>query len=280
MPIFDSLSPRTMHRPSYPKEMLWGYDHFLSNPSTMSDPTEYTNKLLDARAELHAALVKAVAETQDVHADSTNPFHKNKYASLSAHLAVVKPIFAKHGLAVLQFPTSSEKSIGVTTTIVHKSGSQIMDTITIPVGDGVKGQDAGSIISYLRRYSLAAIAGIATEDDDAESDRIVRTPSPSAGSGTISTTKFIPNPNATAPTASVNVDFALPVPFGKNKGTALQDLPDSDLDYWANKWEPKPWEKTGKVGPKDLSLKASAQALWASKQGGSTATDSQDEVPF
>ena len=283
MPHFDSLAPATMHRPSYPKEMLWGYDHYLSIPSkpnTMSDTNEYTSKLLDSRAELHAALVKAVAETQDVHADSTNPFHKNKYASLSAHLAVVKPIFAKHGLAVLQFPTSSDKSIGVTTTIIHKSGSQIMDTITIPVGDNVKGQDAGSIISYLRRYSLAAIAGIATEDDDAETDRIVRIGNAPASSGTVPTTKFIPNPNAAAPVASVGVDFTLPVPFGKNKGTALQDLPDNDLDYWANKWEPKPWEKTGKVGSKDLALKASAQALWASKQGGSSEAETQDEVPF
>lgn len=246
----------------------------------MSDNTEYTNKLIENKAELHASLVKAIAETQDVHADSTNPFHKNKYASLSAHLAVVKPIFAKHGLAVLQFPTSSNNSIGVTTTIIHKSGAQIMDSITIPVGENVKGQEAGSIISYLRRYSLAAIAGIATEDDDAETDRIVRIGNAPATSGGISTTKFIPNPNATAPAGSVNVDFTIPVPFGKNKGTALQDLTDNDLDYWANKWEPKPWEKTGKVGPKDLSLKASAQALWASKQGGSPEAETQDEVPF
>jgi hypothetical protein len=38
-----------------------------------------------------------------------------------------------------------------------------------------------------------------------------------------------------------------------------------DLQYWANTWEPKPWEKTGKVNPKDLLLKKSAQALLALK---------------
>ena len=209
--------------------------HIFTESSTMNE-TEYTNTILARGAELNAALVKAIAETQDVHADSTNPFHKNKYASLSAHLSVIKPIFAKHGLAILQFPTSSEKSIGVTTTIIHKSGGQIEDSITIPVGDTVKGQDAGSIISYLRRYALAAVAGIATEDDDAETDRIVRTPAASATSGSISTTKFIPNPNATAPSpvsADAKVDYSIPVPFGKAKGTALSDLSDNDLDYWA-----------------------------------------------
>jgi uncharacterized protein (DUF3820 family) len=80
----------------------------------------------------------------------------------------------------------------------------------------------------------------------------------------------------------VSVDFSLQVPFGKNKGTALEDLPDADLDYWANKWEPKPWEKTGKVGAKDLSLKKSAQALWAMKssESGNSTDDTEDQVPF
>jgi uncharacterized protein (DUF3820 family) len=80
----------------------------------------------------------------------------------------------------------------------------------------------------------------------------------------------------------VSVDFSLAVPFGKNKGTSLQDLPDADLDYWANKWEPKPWEKTGKVGAKDLSLKKSAQALWAMKssESGNSTDEPEDQVPF
>jgi hypothetical protein len=82
-------------------------------------------------------------------------------------------------------------------------------------------------------------------------------------------------------TGSVGIDFELTVPFGNNKGTALSALADKDLDYWANKWEPKPWEKTGKVGAKDQSLKKSAQALWALKQnGGDSEPESTDEVPF
>jgi hypothetical protein len=87
-------------------------------------------------------------------------------------------------------------------------------------------------------------------------------------------------PASSAPAAGVSVDFDLPVPFGKNKGTTLNNLPLADLDYWANKWEPKPWEKTGKVGPKDLSLKKSAQALWAIKERGEEESEPQDEVPF
>ena len=53
---------------------------------------------------LFGALVKAIAETQNVVADAQNPFHKNSYATLGAHLNAIKPIFAKHGLAIIQFP--------------------------------------------------------------------------------------------------------------------------------------------------------------------------------
>lgn len=252
-------------------------DEFMPD-NTMTNNIEY-------RAQLNTALVNAIAETKDVHADSTNPFHKNKYASLGAHLEAIKPIFQKHGLAILQFPTSSEKAIGVNTIIVHTSGASIEESICIPVADNVKGQEAGAIISYLRRYALASVAGVATEDDDAEIDRIARSPSqPSSAikTNSVQTQKFIPNPNASSEITG-EVNFELTVPFGKAKGTSLNNLSLADLDYWANKWEPKPWEKTGKVGAKDLALKSSAQALWVLKNAeqGSGESDSEgDAIPF
>ena len=234
-----------------------------------------------ANIALQQALILAIAETPEVHADSTNPFHKSKYASLNAHLSLVKPIFAKHGLAILQMPIGKSDAVGVSTTIIHKDGGSISTDAYIPCGQGLKAQEAGSIYSYLRRYAIAAVAGIATDDDDAN---VVST----------TTTKFIPtsttvstvklktvNTNASA-SPSGEVDFSLQVPFGKNKGSSLDSLPLNDLDYWANKWEPKPWEKTGKVGSKDLNLKSSAQALWAIKNSGSDANEeeTEDQVPF
>jgi len=249
-------------------------DEFMSNPE-MNNNIEY-------RAKLNSALVKAIAETKDVHADSTNPFHKNKYASLGAHLEAIKPIFAKHGLAVMQFPTSCDKSIGVNTVIIHESGASIEESICIPVGESIKGQEAGAIISYLRRYALASVAGVATEDDDAEINRVAQGGAPALRTNTVQTTKFIPNPNASAEITG-EVNFELTVPFGKAKGTSLNNLPLSDLDYWANKWEPKPWEKTGKVGAKDLALKSSAQALWTLKnsQDAEAQLESEgDAIPF
>jgi hypothetical protein len=223
------------------------------------------NSFENRQAKLCASLVKAIAELEDVQADSTNPFHKNAYASLSAHLKQIKPVFAKHGLAVIQCPVGIDGSIGVRTIVIHEEGGSLEADCTIKADDKMDGQKAGSIISYLRRYSLASVAGIATADDDAETVRVANT----------TTSKFIPNPSV-APSSSGEPDFDLPVPFGKNKGTTLNNLPMGDLEYWANKWEPKPWEKTGKVNPKDLLLKKSAQALLSLK----SSSQPSEEDPY
>ena len=245
--------------------------------------------------ELNAALVAAIAETTDVHADATNPFHRSKYATLGAHLSAIKPIFAKHGLAIVQFPIGYDGAVGVRTTIVHKSGQSIGADFLLnaPVVNkegvtkqGYTAQEAGAVLSYSRRYALASVAGTATEDDDAEIARVAQTPSPAKSS--ISNSNFIPNPNAAEPvaapsqaTASGDIDPSILVPFGRSKGQAIGTLAADDLNYWANVWQPRPFEKTGKVTKKDATLKATALALYAST--GSKAAqqeETMDDVPF
>ncbi|MCH8517487.1 MAG: ERF family protein [Cyclobacteriaceae bacterium] len=120
-------------------------------------------------ANLAPALVAFGSEVTNPHNSVVNTFHKNKYAPLNEILNEVRPLLAKHGLTVSQLPASSGDNIGVTTIVLHTSGEYISDTITMAVGTE-KGksaaQIAGSIITYLRRYSLAAALNIASEDDD------------------------------------------------------------------------------------------------------------------
>lgn len=246
-----------------------------------NESNTYSMTLIKQSNALLKALVDAVAETPEVHADSVNPFHESNYASLNAHLSLVKPIFAKHGLAIIQCPYGNSGGIGITTKIIHREGGSMEFDAFIPVNDGVKAQEAGSIYSYLRRYSIAAVAGIATDDDDANAT-VSSAPAVKSTYKAVTPKKLVATNNATV-TASGDVDFSLPVPFGKAKGTALQDLPLNDLNYWANTWEPKPWEKTGKVGIKDLNLKSSAQALWVLKNSeseGGNDEPSEDAIPF
>ena len=257
MSLFDSLSSYT-----------------YNNPIRMNENTP------EQQVALVKSLIAFIAEAQDIAPDDFNPHFKNKFASLQAHLSYLKPLASKHGLAILQMPVGD----------IDVDGGMIYSNALIPCDKGMQGQHAGSIYSYIRRYSLASIAGISLEDDDAEADRVVKT----APAG-----KFIPNKTyngpkpsevvttyAPAPVASskpvsggiADIDPSIPVPFGNSKGTPIGELPLSDLTYWATKWEPRPYEKTGKVTAKDAKLKATAVALYEMASSGQS--EGQDEVPF
>lgn len=262
----DDLVPNLFH-PTMNNNML--------SPNTPENQTALFN-----------ALIKFVAETKDIHADSVNPFHKSKYASLSKHLSELKGIAAKHGLAIVQFPIGSyDGEVGVRTIIIHTAGGHMFADAVVPVEKGMKGQDAGALYSYIRRYALAACCGVATEDDDQEGDR--QSKSASAPAKTV--TKYIPNPNAEKATLGKGQSSAV-APFGDAKGTPLSALPlrnedkskkCADLNYWANVWEPRPFGDSGKISAKDLSTKSEAQRLWAEANSTEQSpVENNDEVPF
>ena len=117
---------------------------------------------------LSKALVKAQAEMPAVTMDATNPFFKSRYATLGAIIEATRPVLAKYGLAVSQFPVSDSESgmIGVETMLIHESGQWLSAQIAVKVEDKNPSQAAGSAITYLRRYSLAAVLGIYSDEDD------------------------------------------------------------------------------------------------------------------
>lgn len=89
-----------------------------------------------------------------------------KYAPLDEVLNLVRPILSKHGLSVVQAPVTSEGLVGVSTVLIHESGEFIeLEPVMLKM-DKVSAQGAGSAITYARRYSLSAVLGIASEDDD------------------------------------------------------------------------------------------------------------------
>lgn len=122
------------------------------------------------RSETIAALAKALAsaqgEIENASKNMKNDHFKNKYADLAEVLNTVRPVFAKHGLAVTQFPSFEGGLVHVETMLTHESGEWMAGTASAPVSKQ-DAQGVGSAITYLRRYSLAAVAGVAQEDDDA-----------------------------------------------------------------------------------------------------------------
>lgn len=118
--------------------------------------------------EIGAALAKAQKVMKGAKKDSANPFFKSKYADLAAVADACRDALSDNGIAVVQAPsTAPEGVVSVETMLVHASGQWMSETLSVkPKDDGA--QAMGSVITYLRRYSLAAFAGVAPEDDDAE----------------------------------------------------------------------------------------------------------------
>lgn len=84
-----------------------------------------------------------------------------KYATLGNMIDTVRPTLSEQGLTFSQLPDGE----GLTTILMHKSGEWIKATGAL-VMEKRTPQGEGSAITYLRRYALGAILGIATEDDD------------------------------------------------------------------------------------------------------------------
>lgn len=118
-----------------------------------------------ATAELFAALSKAQAEVENATKSSNNPHFRSKYADLAEVLNTVRPVFAKQGIAILQSTEFDGARVSVTTALAHLSGGVVSSTAScVPAKTDAQG--IGAATTYLRRYSLAAMAGVAQEDDD------------------------------------------------------------------------------------------------------------------
>jgi hypothetical protein len=100
--------------------------------------------------------------------DSANPFFKSKYADLESVWDSCRSLLSENGLAVMQFPgtySDLDKSMSLTTMLTHSSGEYISQEMSVPVTKA-DAQGAGSALTYMRRYALAAVVGVVQADDD------------------------------------------------------------------------------------------------------------------
>ena len=119
--------------------------------------------------ELAKALSEAQGEIEAASKDKRNPAFNSRYADLASIWDACRAPLSKHGLSVVQQPLSDgDGRVGLATTLLHASGQHMRSEIWArPKMDGANGVQAmGSCLTYLRRYSLAAVVGIAPDDDD------------------------------------------------------------------------------------------------------------------
>lgn len=115
--------------------------------------------------ELAAALAAAQGEIKNATLNKINPHFKAKYADLAQIRDTVAAPLSKAGLSIVQGFSLLDGKPCFTTRLMHKSGQWIESTLPF-AGDLANPQKAGSAITYYRRYCLAAMAGIAAEEDD------------------------------------------------------------------------------------------------------------------
>ena len=128
-------------------------------------------------SKLTEALSKAQKEIKGAIKDSQNPFFHSVYADLASVWDACRTPLADNGLAVIQITKTIEGKLYLETILSHVSGESISGFYPInPMRqEKEKGwitsedpQALGSALTYARRYALAAIVGVAPEDDDGE----------------------------------------------------------------------------------------------------------------
>lgn len=119
--------------------------------------------------ELVAALAKAQGQIEGAKKSSSNPSFKSKYADLAECWNTCREALTANEISVIQMPEEINENgrLNITTMLAHSSGQYISSTLTMTVTK-LDPQAIGSAITYGRRYALAAMVGLAQEDDDGE----------------------------------------------------------------------------------------------------------------
>jgi len=118
--------------------------------------------------ELATALSKCQGELTFAVKDSTNPFHKSKYADLTSVWDSIRQPLSKNGLCVVQAIETHGENVILVSTLMHSSGQWIKSSLPV-LNANKTSQGQGSGITYARRYALAALVGCVQDDDDGES---------------------------------------------------------------------------------------------------------------
>ena len=117
-----------------------------------------------------AAIAAAQLEMCNATKNAKNPHFKTEFADLPAVRDVVQPAFNRHGIAVLTIPSGDPGFMNCRTILMWQDQTLEVGNKTYDIGTGRnEPQQGGTVLTYCRRQTLAAVGGIAQQDDDAQS---------------------------------------------------------------------------------------------------------------
>lgn len=170
-------------------------------------------RMSDSIASIATALAKAAAEIEDPEKTAVNPHFRSRYADLAEIVPSVRPVLARHGIAVLQSPGMEDDLLTVTTLLTHTSGEWISGRAMTPI-QKADPQGVGSATSYLRRYALLGMLGLAAVDADDDAESAVDRSAPA---------------QSRLPRSGEQPPEDRTVPFGKSKGERMGDQSTDQL---------------------------------------------------
>lgn len=146
-----------------------------TTPNTVATPTpgirigclkfsEQIDKIAPALVKLQSDLAPVQkAMTAKIRSDKGN--YEYSYADLASVWEAAREPLPKAGFYVMQGASVKDRTVSVTTMLIHESGQWAMCELTLIAGD-TKPQSIGSAITYGRRYGMSPLLGIVTEEDD------------------------------------------------------------------------------------------------------------------
>lgn len=116
--------------------------------------------------ELVKALINIQPLLKPAIKDKTNPFFRSKYADLAGVWESCRDLLKDNKLAVSQVCGIDANGSYLETVLMHESGQWISGKYPLRAVKADDPQALGSAMTYARRYNLAAILGVVTDDDD------------------------------------------------------------------------------------------------------------------
>ncbi|WP_419790706.1 ERF family protein [Staphylococcus chromogenes] len=124
-------------------------------------------RMSESITEISKAISSFRKEVKQPIKDADNPFFKSKFVPLENVVEAVDQVAPNLGLSFVQWALNDENGrVGVATMLMHSSGEYIEFDPVFMNAEKNTPQGAGSLISYLKRYSLSAIFGITSDQDD------------------------------------------------------------------------------------------------------------------
>ena len=197
--------------------------------------------------QLATALALAQGSMQGAVKDRTNPAFKSSYADLASTWDACRVALSSNGLAVSQHPGRLEDgSVTVTTMLLHRSGQHI-SSICSALPRDASPASVGLVVTYLRRYGLAAAVGVSPEDDDGQAASQPAAP-------------YAPAQRVPAPVQRVADALGGKVESVERLAPALSSVDPSCPTCSGTMWDNRPKKASGDANPKSPDFKCRDKA--------------------